>query len=62
MSGNRLRADARAVAEALIAKHGEKLPEDVRTVLSYWKSCEIAAERAAAQLVMYAAGFGVRRQ
>jgi hypothetical protein len=57
MNGNLLRADARAIADALQSKGA--LSDDVRTALSYWKSCEIAAERAAAQLVMAAAGVGV---
>jgi hypothetical protein len=54
-----LHAHAFRVAKAACAKHRAVFPGELRQVLSYWLSCELASERAAENLISYAAAFGI---
>ena len=54
-----LHARAYAVAVRLCARFAKGLPEDVRTVVSYWQSSVLAADDTAEQLLAYARRFGI---
>ena len=50
---------AHDVALKLCKRFARRLPEDVRTVISFWQSSVLAGDCAAEQLVAYARRFGV---
>lgn len=53
------RERAEHVARALVARFGDRVPEDARTVVSFWRASERGAERAAQQLIDFASALGV---
>ena len=53
------RAHAARVVQALIARFGDRVPEDARTLVSFWRASEGGAERAARQLIEFASALGV---
>ena len=53
------RERAEHVARALVARFGDSVPEDARTVVSFWLASERGAERAAQQLIDFASALGV---
>jgi hypothetical protein len=53
------RTRAERVAQQLADHFGDALPEDVRTLVSYWRACELGAVRAARVVVLHASAFGI---
>ena len=53
------RAHAARVVQALVARFGDRIPEDARTLVSFWRASEGGAERAARQLIEFASALGV---
>lgn len=53
------RERAAGVAKALAARFGDRVPEDARTLVSFWLASERGAERAAKQLIEFASALGV---
>jgi hypothetical protein len=51
MTRDELHEEAERIAEALRHRYGAKLPEDVRTTLSYFASCKTGLDRAAEHVV-----------
>jgi hypothetical protein len=51
---------AHGVALRLCARFAKGLPEDVRSVVSFWQSTMLAGDRAAEQLLAYARRFGIQ--
>jgi hypothetical protein len=55
-----LHARAALAARALGDRFGPQLSEEAREVIGYWRSVELAFERAARHVITYAAAVGVR--
>lgn len=53
------RAQAERVVRALVARFGDRVPEDARTLVGFWRASEHGAERAARQLIDFASALGV---
>ena len=53
------RAHAARVVAALVARFGDRVPEDARTIVSFWRASEGGADRAARQLIAFASALGV---
>ena len=50
---------AHDVATKLCKRFAQRLPEDVRSVVSFWQSSLLAGDQAAGQLIGYGRRFGV---
>jgi hypothetical protein len=51
MQRDELHTEAERIAHALVARYGSKIPDDVRTTLSYFVSCKHGLARAAEHVV-----------
>jgi len=59
MAATTTRERAGLVARALANRFGDRVPEDAKTLVSFWLASERGAERAAEQLIAFAAALGV---
>ena len=54
MKSSDLHTQAAETVRALLAKHSGAVTDDLRSVVGYYQSCLVAADRAAKQLLEYA--------